>query len=242
MNISDLVSLISEAAYGKDDFEKGAVGSNGYGFVFKDLNSEIHYVTFKGSSKVFGAGSQRDSLKNYKESGVYTMDIESDLLLVGSVKTLVPTLKFGGYEELFDVWVFVMTPENKMFPITLYYGQSGFSIGGWDPYDNYIDTYTGQKAFPKEFEEIINFSPFNFTDFEKNLFLDALEFALIKVPVSDFWGIYRHDAGATFMGVVEGEPRVRESDKYRDKKFDRNRRHTFNIGGREIDLDWEDWE
>jgi len=236
MNITKLVSLVSKASNGKDDFEKGAVGSNGYGFVFIDLNSEIPYVTFKGSSKLFSAGSQRDALKNYKKSGIYTMDLESDLLLIGSVKTLVPALKLGGYEELFDVWVLVKTPEGRMFPIRFYYGQSGLSIGGWKLRKNYIDTYTGEKVFPKDFEEIINFNPSNFTDFDRNLFLDALEFALKKVPISDFWGIYRHDIGATFMGVVEGEPRVRDSDKFRDRAFDKDRDRTFPIAGKDIKL------
>lgn len=236
MNITELVNLVSEASNGKDDFEKGAVGSNGYGFVFIDLNSEIPYVTFKGSSKLFNAGSQRDAIKNYRKSGIYTVDLESDLLLIGSIKTLVSTLKFGGYEELFDVWVFGKTPESKMFPFRLYYFQSGLSIGGWKPRYNYIDTNTGQKVFPNEFEDLINFNPCNFTDFDRNLFLDALEFALKKVPVSDFWGIYRHDVGATFMGVVDGEPDVRDSDKFRDKAFDKDRDRTFRIAGREIKL------
>jgi len=236
MNITELINLVSEASNGKDDFEKGVVGSNGYGFVFKDLNSEIPYVTFKGSSKLFSAGSQRDAIKNYKKTGIYTIDQESDLLLIGSVNTLVPTLKFGGYEELFDVWVLVRTSENKMFPIRFYYGQSGLCIGGWKAGYNYIDTNTGQKVFPKEFEDLINFNPSNFTDFDRNLFLDALEFALKKVPVSDFWGIYRHDVGATFMGVVDGEPRVRDSDKFRDEVFNKDKDRTFRFAGREVKL------
>lgn len=224
MDIEEIISLVSEAAKGKDYFEKGAVGSNGFGFVFKDLDSDIPYVTFKGSSKVFGAGSHRNVTKNFRKlvklgelknfNDLHDIDPNYDLLLAGSVKKLLPTIKFGGYEELFDVWMFVKTPEGKMFPATFYYAQSGLSIGGWGRKDSrtgrYFDSYTGENVFPEDFEDLINFSPFKFSDFEKNLFLDALEFALDKVPVSDFWGVFNHDLGNTLMGVSKGKPFTRE--------------------------------
>ena len=254
MHINKLLTLISEAAEGKDIFKEGAVGSNGYGFLFKDLNSNIPCVTFRGSSKVFGAGSHRDFIDNYRKSrklkrethgfdDLYTINREYDLLLAGSVKTLVPTLKFGGYEKLFDVWMFVKIPENKMFPARFYYGQSGLSIGGWgrkDPHtERYFDSYTRETVFPEDFEELINFSPFDFNKFEKNMFLDALEFALKKVPVSDFWGIYQHDLGYTSMGVVEGEPRFRELSESMAKRLMRDVDNTVYLpGGRTLKWDF----
>ena len=224
MNIDELILRVSETSEGKDNIEKGAVGSNDYGFVFKDLDSDIPYVTFRGSSKAFGAGSHRDFVDNFRKlrklrkiqsfDELYTISPEFDLLLAGSVKTLVPSLKFGGIEELFDVWMFVKTPEGMMFPARFYYAQSGPSIAGWGRKDSrtgrYFDSYTGENVFPKDFEELINFSPFQFTNFEKNLFLDALEFVLNKVPVSDFWGVKSHDLGNALMGVRKGKPFTRE--------------------------------
>jgi hypothetical protein len=236
MTIIKLIDLVNEASNGIDNFKEGAVGYNGYGFVFKDFKSNIPYITSKGSSKVFNAGSQRDSIENYKKFGDYNINIESDLLLIGSVKTLVPSIDFGGYEQLFEVWVFVNTPEKRKFPIRFYYGQSGLSIGGWNPIYNYIDSYTGKKVFPQKFEKIINFSPFNFSNFERDLFLDALELALKKVPVSDFRGIFRHDLGSTLMGILKGKPKVRDSDKIDNKALNKSRNHTFHITGKDINL------
>ena len=221
MNIEALVSTVYQAAESNGYFKEGAVGSNGYGFVFKDLNSNIPYVTFRGSSKVFGAGSHRDVTENFRKlrklkkirsfDELYTINPKYDLLLAGSVKTLVPTLKFGGSEILFNVWMFVKTPEDKLFPARFYYGQSGPSIGAWkSTSERHIDRYTRENVFPEDFEKIINFSPFDFTDNERNLFLDALEFALEKVPVSNFWGIYSHDLGNSLMGVEKSKPFNRE--------------------------------
>ena len=227
MHIQELLHLVFETASGKDNIEKGAVGSNGYGFIFKNLDSDIPYVTIRGSSKAFGAGSHRNVVKNFRKivklgklknfNDIYNIDPDYDLLLAGSVKTLVPTLKFGGIEELFDVWMFVKTPEGRMFPATFYYAQSGLSIGGWgckDKKGRYVCSYTGENVFPEDFEDVINFSPFEFTDFETNLFLDALEFALNKVPVSDFWGVKNHDLGNVIMGVSKDKPFTRELGEF----------------------------
>ncbi len=240
MQVEELISLVSNAVNGADNFTKGAVGFNGYGFVFKNLNCGIPYITSRGSGKAFGAGSHRYGVENFRkfyelESSIekpedgfrkqfkrlksprsldefYTVDSKYDMLLAGSLKTLVPSLKFGGYEEFFKVWMFVKTPEGKLFPAKFYYGQSGLSIGGWRPDENYIDF--GEKVFPKNFEEILNFSPYDFTNFEKHLFLDALEFALKKVPISDFWGIYTHDLGNSFMGVEKSKPFIDEMEDF----------------------------
>ncbi|TFG22474.1 MAG: hypothetical protein EU529_10315 [Promethearchaeota archaeon] len=237
-----MVELVSRAAEGVDNFEKGAVGSNGYGFVFRNYDCGLPYVISIGSSKVFGAGSMRDFVKKVTKDLDKIESIEEfdnyleydkvyDMLLVGSVKTLVPTLEFGGHEQLFDVWMFVKTPEGRMFPATLYYGASGMSIGGWCSlksiqkfYKEVNKEFTGpsdwdkdnmdETYFPKDLMDVINSSPFEFTHEEQNLFLDALEFALKKVPVSDFWGVYHHDEGSTHMGVSFGEPYMERLDWY----------------------------
>jgi len=210
MRIKQLIQLITDAAEGKDNFKEGALGSNGYGFVFRDLKSNTPYITNTNSHKYCEAGSNRDvikilkKVKNFEDlRNLSKFDEKSDLILTGSLKTLVPTLQFGGF-NLFNVWMFVKTPKRYMFPATLYWGVSGVTIGGWRSYG--ITPFAKEIAFPEDFLEIINFTPFNFTDDERGCFLDALEFALKKAPVSDFWGVFNRDIGNSYMGVKRGKP------------------------------------
>ncbi|MFX1479949.1 MAG: hypothetical protein ACFFCI_17665 [Promethearchaeota archaeon] len=205
-----ILLLAQEAAKGKDNFKEGAVGSNGYGFVFKNLSSSNPIVTEIYSHKYCEAGSMRnisklwEKVKNFEELKEYTdFDEEKDLLLAGSLKTLVPTLQFGGF-SMFRVWMFVKTPEDYKFPATFYWGASGVSVGGWALYD--ITPFAKEVIFPEDFLEIVNFTPFKFTEEERGMFLDALEFALKKVPVSDFWGVFNRDIGNSYMGIKRGEP------------------------------------
>ena len=62
----------------------------------------------------------------------------------------------------------------------------------------------------------------------KTLFLDAMEFALKKVPVSDFSAIYENDLGESVMGVENGIPYIRSiadhNRKMAIKKRFKNRR------------------
>jgi hypothetical protein len=225
LSIKDLSLLVTDAVNGIDNFKEGAVGSNGYGFVFKDPNTSIPYVTRWGASGVFGVGAFRNFDKNFQKHMNKIRPVDSifeladydelyDLLYVGSVNTLVPTLQFGGDEMLFKVWMFVKTPDGRQFPATFYWGASGMHIGGWK--SDLVDFNTREKAFPKEFEDIVNFSPFHFSTNEKELFLDALEFALKKVPISDFWGVFNHDLGNVLMAVRNSEPFIKELGRFEE--------------------------
>jgi len=131
-----------------------------------------------------------------------------DLLLAGSLKTLIPTLRFGGDERLFHAWVFVKTPDGKQFPATFYYAQSGLSMGGWKSNKD----SSGNVVFSDEFLSIVNFKPFEFEFHGEDLkdLVQALEHALGKVPVSDFHGVFKHGFGQTLMGVHRGMPFTRE--------------------------------
>jgi len=219
MRIEQVIKLATDAANGKDNFKKGAVGSNGYGFVFKDKSHPKEPYIIYGSHKFCGAGAYRDQLKNIKKklknydksnffSDLLRYDHKLDLLFAGSLKTLVPTLQFGPHVELlFDVWMLVMTPEGQLFPATFYWGQSGLSIGAWSEFGAKFYRISEDKRDPMEdFPELKEFSPFDFIDDATGRFLDALEFALKKVPVSDFWGIYTYDLGNNYMGVKKGKP------------------------------------
>lgn len=212
MIIEQIIKLATEAAEGNDNLKEGAVGSNGYGFVFKDLktNSESPFIFSITSHKYCETGSSRDILKHWKKAktieelqNLARLDEYDNLLFAGSLKTLMSTLQFGGF-TMFNVWMFVKTPKDRFFPATFYWGQSGPYIGGWASYG--ITPFVKEIIFPEEFLDIINFSPFRFTEDEKNCFLDALEFALKKVPPSDFWGVFNREYGNSYMGMRRGRP------------------------------------
>jgi len=210
MSNQELLDLLSCAARGKDNLEQGAVGFYGYSFVFKDpKKSNESYVITVWSSKFAGAGAYRGiteqilQLEHFKSlDDIGPSDDKDDCLFAGSLKTLIPTLEFGGDEVLFSVWMFVKTPDGKQFPATFYYGPSGTSLGCWRSYQD----DNGHNIFPDDFISIINFSPFDFSGEELDEFIQALECALRKVPVSDFYGVYQHDLGNSIMGVRGGRP------------------------------------
>ena len=214
MDIKNIKNLASNGALGQIDINKSQVGSNRYGFVFFDFHGTFVDHVFKtGSGKVCGAGAHfgdfenfmtPDELKFEKLSNIGGLmnDIRHDLLLAGSLKTLLPELNFGGGEMLFNSLMFVITPDGLFFPATFYYGASGTALGGWHSEDYEI--------FPYEFREQINFSPFDFDKDGLAGLIEAQMFALKKVSVSDFCGIYVHDMGNTLMCVYNNKPIIME--------------------------------
>jgi len=226
LEIESLLKLVSEAADGKDDFKEGAIGYNGYGFVFRDYDykSKNSFIIGDGSSKLCSVGAFRNI---YKKSLEVQVPIKSskdllnyspklDLYFGGALKSLVPEIEFGGSEQLFHVWMFVKTPKGQIFPATFYYGQSGASIGGWS-LDYRVFLFAEARTFPPEFESIINFSPFNFSKIELEEFIEALVLSLDKVPTSDFEGVYEHDLGRELMGIRSGKPFVKTLENKREK-------------------------
>ncbi len=222
----EIIELVLHTADGSDNFEKGAVGFAGYGFVFRDEKAMQPYFPSGLNSKFCSVGALRGlyerltdaveqsvKLKSLKELQNY--DEKYDLYFAGSLKTLVPTLEFGGYELFYEVWMFAKTPDGKIFPATFYWAQSGTSLSGWDLNEiKEIEVQTGKSFFPEEFEGVINFSPFNFSKKEEEEFVEALTCALDKVPPSDFQGIRQSDHGLREMGIESGEPFIRWIDDY----------------------------
>jgi hypothetical protein len=51
-----------------------------------------------------------------------------------------------------------------------------------------------------------------------------------------FWGIYWHDLDATFMSLVETEPSLRNSAKFKDDVFNEHKKRTFRIARKDIKL------
>ena len=215
LKVNRLIKLVSKAADGQDNFKEGAVGFNGYGFVFKKLDciSQDSFVIGEGSSKLCSIGAFKDIYKKFAERksplksprDLLNYDPKNDLYFGGALRTLVPDMEFGGYEQLFNIWLFVKTPQSQMFPATFSYGQSGTSIGGWSP-DYRVFLFAEERRLPEEFEAIVNFTPFDFSAVELEEFIEALELALDKVPISDFEGIYEHDLGRELMGFRSGKP------------------------------------
>lgn len=243
LEIEYLLKLVSEAAGGTSNFKGGAVGSNGYGFVFKnfDYKSMNSFIIGDGSSKLCSIGAFKDIYKKFIEQQdtiedlgrLLKYDRKSDLYFGGALRTLVPDIEFGGFESLYHVWMFVKTPQGKMFPATLYYGQSGASIGAWSP-DYCVFLFAEERTFPQEFESIINFSPFDFSRTELEEFIEALEFSLNKVPISDFEGVFEHDLGRKLMGIRSGKPFIK---KLRPNERKEIKTWSYSIGGNDEALD-----
>ena len=208
MDVRKIKNLASSGALGQLDIKKAQIGSNGYGFVFFEFHPrKVNRLFWKASGKVCGAGANFGDFEKFmaldvvkfdklSDVGGLMRDIKHDLLLAGSLKTLIPDIEFGGDEMLFDVLMFVMTPDGLFFPATFYYGPSGTALGGWG-----LEKY---QNFPKETRDEFNFSPFDLDKGGLTGLVEAQIFALQKVPVSDFCGIYSHDLGHTLMGVYNG--------------------------------------
>ena len=208
MDLKGLLRLLSQAAQGKNLHKNGAIGFNSYGFVFRDFNtSKSPYITSNLSSKICGVGAFRELVERWEDENfkirelddLLLYDDKEDLLYAASLKTILPTLEFGGDEILFKTWVLIKTPDNRIFPATFYYGPSGTSLGGWR-------SWRYDKVFPKDFRPIINYSPFDFSSEELEALIEALECALRGIPPSEFYGIYQHDDGYALMGVKKGTP------------------------------------
>ncbi|MBY9016072.1 MAG: hypothetical protein KGD68_10305 [Candidatus Lokiarchaeota archaeon] len=224
MRINHLIKLVSEAADGKENFKEGVIGFNNYGFIFRNFDyiSKNSFIIGDGSSKLCSIGAFKDIYRKSLElqgplkspKDLLNYNPKHDLYFGGALRTLVPNMKFGGYESLFHVWMFVKTPKSQMFPATFYYGQSGTSIGAWSP-DYRVFLFAEERTFPQEFESNMNFTPFNFSAVELEEFIEALELALYKVPISDFEGVYEHDLGRELMGIKSGKPFVKTLEKER---------------------------
>jgi hypothetical protein len=210
MRTEELLELVTYAAKGFNIIERGVVGSNGYGFLFQDPNNSPFKTSY--SSKIFSLNLDIIQLWEFKKHSrkdiLNYMDNEEkqNMLIAGRIKTLCPTLKFGGHEILFEVWMFVRIPDERCFPATLYYGPSGLGLGGWKSFED----DSGEKIFPPDFESIINYNPFDLSKNELIQLVDALNNALNIVPISDFYGMYVHDFGQSLMGVKFGRPFIRE--------------------------------
>jgi len=124
-DISEIMDLLSQASKGKDKIERGAVGYEGYSFVIRNIDDfrEI-YVPLSCQTYEL-VGDMHNLIKDKREGKfdfktLYRYD-EINALLIGSLKTILPSLRFWDAKEsdiLFEVVVIVKTPEGKIFPLT----------------------------------------------------------------------------------------------------------------------------
>jgi hypothetical protein len=211
VSVKELIQLAQDAANGKERRDKAAIGSNGYGFCFHDFDLADGLLITAGSSKVCPVGSMRNFMRTYNRGLIKTredflkFDKHVDIRIAGAMKTLLPTLNFGGDELLFHAWMFVVTPDKDQFPASFYYGPSRLAIGGWNSGRDIWDT---QKRFPLELKAAIKCSPHDFSAEQKEMLAEALELALNKVNLSDFFGVFYMDGFYKIMGVQDREPYV----------------------------------
>lgn len=214
MDIIEIKNLALRGATGQIDTHRAQVGSSGYGFVYFDFsNSLVDPIFNTRSGKVCGAGAHFGDFERYmkleeikfdqlSDTAGIMQDIKHDLILAGSLKTLLPDLEFGGDEQLFDALMFVVIPDDFFFPANFYYGPSGTALGGW--------MFEQYQEFPDKISKEFNLSPFDLDKDGLTGLVEAQMFALKRIPISDFCGIYRHDLGSYLMCVHNGVANVQE--------------------------------
>ncbi len=236
--IKEILQLAKDAASGKDNFEKGAVGYNRYGFVFRERVDLPKSLKLWGQSRAFEVGTARylcavPSSINEKIIDWYQFERSFNLRLAGSLKTLFPALKFGGEfeDQFFDVWFFAVTPSGKQFPAGFnwhhHLGIEGYNyniVNGKKVWDTFIleTVKEKKKSWPQEFLDVINFTPHDWRGVapelkeERESFCEAFELALLKVPPSDFEGIEDFLGENDFyevIGLKNGKPFSRFEDR-----------------------------
>ncbi len=190
--LKKIISQLATVRDGLNNIPQSAIGADGYGFVFKDRDSDQPWIFGYGSSKCCDFAEE-------------FMSLEEELLLAASIKTLVPTLKLGQAPEiLFDVWLLIQTPDNYIFPTTFYSGITGPSIGGWDAtLIDFLDV-----RFPADFLREMKGSIFDLGGEARQQLLLALKRALSIVPHTDCQGIYTSEFGRANVGVMNGKPYI----------------------------------
>ncbi|TXT59311.1 MAG: hypothetical protein BAJALOKI3v1_1090002 [Promethearchaeota archaeon] len=226
----NLLELASEIAEEEDDIEEGAVGWKGYAFIFKKLE-----FFFKPNERITGSGAFHIKYRN----------IENIIETAAKLKTLIPNIKFGGDEVLFDVSLFVKTPNNKKFLATFYFRKFSLGIGTLvpvgdkDPNIN-IWSKTPEKNYPKRgIWKYLNSSAGSLTEEEQIQFCRALELALAKVPKTDFKCYLRHDFGTSVIEFDGKTPSMREDTSGEYRGPDRTWAYTMTGNDRARRIRWD---
>jgi len=222
-NFKTIVELASRVAEGEDKIEEGAVGWLGHAFIFKKTE-----FFFEPKERVTGSGVFHITYKN----------IEHIIETAARLKTLIPDIKLGGDEILFDVSLFVKTPNDKKFLATFYFRKFSLGIGTLvpvgekDPNVN-ICLNNPEKNYPKNrIWQYLNYSAKSLTREEKLEFCKALDLALVKVPKSIFKCYLTHDFGISVIGFDGKTLSMREDTSGEYRGLDRTWAYTMSCNDR----------
>lgn len=184
MDVKELTKLLYEASQGKDDFNKGIVGVEGFGFVFRNYEDISHLI------------SEIQTMRNIINldriiENKFSMRYDRATVYIAALKTLIPNIQLaGGVEELFNVWAFMLY-KDKIYPFNFYFGVSG----------TFLD-FRKTEEFPGSI----------FTKEEENEVILAFKGIFDKVPKSHFECIYYHDLGPIRIGFDDLGTVVEEID------------------------------
>lgn len=190
----------------ENNLDKAILSLNGYSFLFLDI-AKIN-IDLSSFEKLIpfdideGTFAKRNSKLETLNIGVdiFSHDISMDLFIGGSLKTLLPDLKFGGYENLFTVLILILNPDSEIFPILFYFGPSGIVIGGSN------DKFILSSLMRKIPNEIIIVSPFSLKKENILKMISILKRILRRVPLSDYQGTYQQDYGNLIIGLENKIP------------------------------------
>lgn len=198
-DISEILDLLSQASKGIDNIERGTIGYEGYSFVirnvddFREIYEPFRYQTYELVGDMHNiAKDKREGKFDFR--GLYRYD-EINALLIGSLKTILPSLKFWDVKEsdtLFEAFLIVKTPEGKLFPLIYYYDRYRMALGTCE-----INSVNS---------EIFNFDPRKLSQEERFNLAEAFENALRKVPLTDYKTIYPGHDEPWHIGVINGKP------------------------------------
>jgi len=204
MNDKEILQLVILAAEGKDDIRKGAIGYGGYGFIFRDEDFFKDFSKEIFRYRAFVEVGDENCLRKDRKEGKFDIDkIDSyyliNALMIGSLKTLLPSLKFmeAEYSDiLFVVWVIIRTPKGKIFSAIYHYDRYRMALGN----------LRSREKFCEKYPYICNYDPKNLSREEKYELADAFENALKKVPLTDYRTIYPGHDYAFHIGVNNKVP------------------------------------
>jgi len=70
LNPRKILTLVENAASGIDNLQEGAVGSSGFGFLFRDVRDEKYLpkgIKFCGGGKIYNLGSMKEFAIEYEK-------------------------------------------------------------------------------------------------------------------------------------------------------------------------------
>jgi len=208
-NLDDVIDFLQN---GKDKISDCTSNFNDYKFLFKDIRDlpELYDLIFSG---VIPVGSVLDMKLNIRdiENNDFLSSIENDLLLISSIKTLVPTLEFSTGNEidesLFEVIVFIQTPDEKRLLTTLHYRKNALWLSGCR-FERDADSVDKEEV--EKYMKFFNTNPFQLPKGELTDISKAMELSLSKIRGSDFEGVIFDDWGTWKMGVFLEHAYIKE--------------------------------